>query len=272
MRPSRLMLLMEGRAVLDGLSMIPMFAMHRYFPTGDGHPVLVLPGFLASSRSTIPLRRFLQRVGYQAHRWKLGVNLGYSEDLHDAMRHRMVELTDRYDQRISLVGWSLGGIYARELARDHPDLVRQVITLGSPFNGTPHNSNIALLFRFFSKTRYEDMPRELLEQLATAPQVPTTAIYTRGDGVVSWQTTVDPTLRDDVQNVHVGGPHIGLGYNPRALWVICNRLAQPDGDWQRFAATGLEQRLLKSWFPNWLVGADLVQDEQPDVIVNASLQ
>ncbi len=254
MRPSRFMLLLEGRAVFDGLSMMPLFALHERFPSGDGHPVLVLPGFMASSRSTVPLRRFLQKVGYRAHRWKLGQNLGYSASLHDAMRDRVIELNERYQRKVSLVGWSLGGIYARELAREMPERVRLVITMGSPFNGTPANSTINLLFDFFSDTRYEHMPPDLLARLATAPDVPTTAIYTKGDGVVAWQSTVESTNRDDVENVHVGGAHVGLGYNPRSVWVICNRLAQGVNNWQPFNPGRLEKLFFQSYYPNWLVG------------------
>ncbi|MCH8227825.1 MAG: alpha/beta fold hydrolase, partial [Proteobacteria bacterium] len=134
-RPSMLLLLLEGRAVFDAAAMVPMLGLRRFLPQGDNHPVLVFPGFLASSRSTQPLRNYLAHLGYRVHRWKLGYNMGYSLDLHHGMRDRVSELVDRYGKKISLVGWSLGGVYARELAREMPDVVRQVITMGSPFRG-----------------------------------------------------------------------------------------------------------------------------------------
>ena len=133
LRPSKLLLMLEGRAIYDLATMLPMWGLKRFLPPGDNHPVLVLPGFLASSKSTKPLRQYLADLGYRAHRWKLGNNKGYSPDLHDGMRDRITELVDRYDEKVSLVGWSLGGVYARELAREMPEKIRQVVTMGSPF-------------------------------------------------------------------------------------------------------------------------------------------
>jgi pimeloyl-ACP methyl ester carboxylesterase len=252
-KPSNLLFLLEGRAVYDAAAMLPMFALRRYLPQGDGHPVLVLPGFLASSRSTKPLRKFIENLGYRAHRWKLGYNMGYSMRLHYGMRDRITELVERYDRKISIVGWSLGGVYARELAREMPDIVRQVITMGSPFRGHPESSNIATIFNLFSETPYEQIPEDFLQNLAEPPPVPTTALYTRGDGVVAWQSTVELSDRRDVENIHVGGAHLGLGFNPRALYAIADRIAQPEGDWRPFRPHMALLPLFRNWYPDWLV-------------------
>ena len=255
-RPSALLFLLESRAVYDAAGMIPMFAMQRYLPRGDGHPVLVLPGFLASSGTTQPLRRLLANLGYKSHRWKLGYNTGYSRRVHDGMRHRLVELAERYGEKVSLIGWSLGGVYARELAREMPQIVRQVISMGSPFRGHPESSRAHRLFDLFSEVRYRHMPASLLENMAEAPPVPTTALYTRGDGVVAWQSTVEISQRKDVENIHVGGAHIGLGFNPRSLVAITDRLAQPEGQWLPFRPHGLLKPLYRNWYPDWLVNGD----------------
>ncbi len=256
LKPSRLLLMLEGRAIYDAVSMLPMFPLKRFLPKGDDHPVLVLPGFLASSRSTKPLRKFIQDLGYRAHRWKLGYNMGYSHELHDGMRERVTELVERYNSKISIIGWSLGGIYARELAREMPDIVRQVISMGSPFRGTPESSNAERIFQLFAATPYEEIPASFLENLAVAPPVPTTALYTRGDGVVAWQSTVEVSDRDDVENIHVGGAHLGLGFNPRSLFAIADRLAQPDGQWQPFQPPLVLRPLFHNWYPDWLVNGD----------------
>ena len=256
LRPSRLLFMLEGRAIYDAASMLPMFPLKRFMPRGDNHPVLVFPGFLASSRSTRPLRKFIQDLGYRAHRWKLGYNLGYSQGLHDGMRDRIIELVSRYDSKISLIGWSLGGIYARELAREMPDIVRQVITMGSPFRGDPDSSNVQKIFQLFAATPFEDIPRTFLDNMSVAPPVPTTALYTRGDGVVAWQSTVEVSGRDDVENIHVGGAHMGLGFNPRALIAIADRLAQPEGQWQPFRPSLALKPLFHNWYPDWLVNGD----------------
>jgi len=252
-RPSKLLMLMEGRALYDAASMLPMLGLKRFLPQGDNHPVLVLPGFLASSKSTRPLRKYLADLGYRSHRWKLGYNMGYSHGLHDGMRDRILELVDRYDEKISLVGWSLGGVYARELAREMPDIVRQVITMGSPFRGHPSSSNVHQIFNMISDLPYEKIPNEFLQHMATPPPVPTTALYTRGDGIVAWQSTVELSDRSDVENIHVGGAHLGLGFNPRVLVALADRLSQPEGEWKPFKPSILLKPMFKNWYPDWLV-------------------
>ncbi len=255
-RPSKLLMMLEGRAFYDALSMLPMLALKKYLPQGDNHPVLVLPGFLASSKSTSPLRKYLADLGYRSHRWKLGYNMGYSTELHDGMRRRVVDLVERYGENISLVGWSLGGVFARELAREMPGIVRQVITMGSPFRGHPSSSNAHRIFDLISEHSYGEIPSSFLEHMEVPPPVPTTALYTRGDGIVAWQSTVELSDRADVENIHVGGAHLGLGFNPRVLVALADRLAQAEGDWQPFTPSRWMQPLYKNLYPDWLVHGD----------------
>ena len=252
-RPSKLLMLLESRAVYDAAAMVPMFRLQKLLPQGDNHPVLVLPGFLASSRSTRPLRQYIADLGYRAHRWKLGYNMGYSFKLHYGMRDRVTELVERYGEKISLVGWSLGGIYARELAREMPDIVRQVISMGSPFRGHPTSSNIGRIFNLFSEVPYKDIPSDFLQHMAIPPPMPTTALYTRGDGIVAWQSTVELSDRYDVENIHVGGAHLGLGFNPRVLLALADRLAQPEGEWRPFQPKLWMRPLFHNWYPDWMV-------------------
>jgi pimeloyl-ACP methyl ester carboxylesterase len=252
-RPSKLLLMAEGRAVYDAAAMIPMLGLKKCLPQGDNHPVLVFPGFLASSRSTVPLRKYLADLGYRSHRWKLGYNMGYSYKLHYGMRDRVTELFERYGEKVSLVGWSLGGVYARELAREMPDIVRQVISMGSPFRGHPSSSNVHKIFNMFTEVPYDELPESFLQDMAHPPPVPTTALYTRGDGVVAWQSTVELSDREDVENIHVGGAHLGLGFNPRTLYVLADRLAQPEGKWRPFKPPFLMKPLFRNWYPDWLV-------------------
>jgi pimeloyl-ACP methyl ester carboxylesterase len=246
-------MLLESRVIYDVAGMLPLLGAKRFFPQGDDHPVLVLPGFLASSRSTQPLRQFLADLGYRAHRWKLGNNMGYSYRLHDGMRSRIEELVDRYGEKISLVGWSLGGVYARELAREMPDIVRQVVTMGSPFRGLPSSTNLSGVFNLLSEVGYDQIPAEFLRHMQEPPPVPTTALYTRGDGVVAWQSTVELSDRPDVENIHVGGTHLGMGFNPRTIVAIADRLAQPEGAWKPFKPSLLLRPLFRNWYPDWLV-------------------
>ena len=231
------LMLAEGRALLESTTLVPLLPLLRNLPRGDGHPVLVLPGFLATSRSTLLLRSFLRHHGYAAHRWKLGRNRGYRPELERAMAQRVLELNERYGRRVSLLGWSLGGIYARELARDMPDRVRQVITLGSPFAAEGNGTNVRWLYELVSG--HSPIPdSSLLRRMRAPPPVPTTAIFSRTDGIASWRATVEHIAHDHVENVEVGGAHIGLGFNPRAYYVIADRLALPEGEWRPFSPRG----------------------------------
>lgn len=234
--PSRLLLLMEGRAAYELASSWLAMPLLRRVPRGDGHPVMVLPGFVASDLSTRPLRRFLRGQGYAARPWGFGRNLGPRDQLEARMRHRLGYLRRVYGRKVSLVGWSLGGVYARELARQSPADVRQVITLGSPFQH-PRANHSWRLFERLSGRRIEDIEPERFTRMREPPPVPSTAIYSLSDGVTNWRCCVEaPAPHTD--NVEVAGSHCGLGCNPLALYVIGDRLAQPEGEWQPFARVG----------------------------------
>jgi pimeloyl-ACP methyl ester carboxylesterase len=206
-------------------------------PRGDGHGVLVMPGLGGDELSTRPLRGFLRRLGYRTHDWKLGRNLGPRAGTMTFLQRRLRTLSKEYEGPISLIGWSLGGLYARELAKAAPDDVRQVITLGSPFTGPRRASNTWRLYEWLSGDRAEEPPRH---DLAEAPPVPTTCIFTRSDGIVAWQCCVE---RPGVQaeNIEVEGSHFGLGHNPLALYAIADRLAQPAGQWKPFRRNGVRR-------------------------------
>jgi len=152
--PSPALLALEGRAWLEFAALVPALPLLARAPRGDGHPVLVLPGWLASDRSTWALRRFLRDRGYHVHGWRLGRNLGPDAGTVAGLGRRFVALRARHGQKLSLVGWSLGGIYARELARRFHGDVRQVITLASPFRA-PSASSVA---RFYPRRRSQAGP------------------------------------------------------------------------------------------------------------------
>jgi pimeloyl-ACP methyl ester carboxylesterase len=245
-RPPTSALALEGvRAAGELSAMGALIPLLRRAPTGDGHPVLVLPGFTAGDRSTVPLRWFLRDRGYFTHGWRLGRNLGPTDRIIDGMRARVEALLDQHGQRITIVGWSLGGIYAREIARGAPDAVRQVITLGSPFRLTGRRgaSNAEPLFKLVSPLMQDAPPEQMVpEDRRPRLPVPATAVYTRTDGVVPWQSCVesDGPRRESIE---VRGSHSGLGHNPAVLLTIADRLAQRDGTWSPFTPTSTWRRL-----------------------------
>jgi len=237
-RPPRSLFYLEGpRALCEASTFLPALPKLLTAPRGDGHPVLVLPGFIAGDASTQTLREYLEALGYQAHGWQLGRNVGAPEQTLAALMMRLDELHRRYDLSVSLVGWSLGGIYARELAKYSPSAVRQVITMGSPFGGTPGSSNVSRLRRIFYGEESSTEERAWRKHLWAPPPVPATAIFSRTDGVVAWPACMElPAAHTD--NIEISGSHCGLGYNPLALFAIADRLAEPEYGWKPFSRTG----------------------------------
>jgi pimeloyl-ACP methyl ester carboxylesterase len=205
-------------------------------PRGDGHPVLVLPALLKGDRSTAYLRRHLAELGYAAYGWRLGTDIGPSDRALEGSERRLRELRRRHARRVSLIGHSMGGLIAREIAKHAPASVRQVITLCSPFR-PPIASNVELAVRVFAPWHSARVPA-LWADVARPPPVPTTAIYTRTDGVVSWQSCCDAPA-PQCESVEVPGCHTTMARNPRALAVIADRLAQPEGTWRPYVERSL---------------------------------
>lgn len=211
-------------------------------PRGDGHPVMVLPGFVTSDISTTVLRGFLRRLGYDAHAWELGRNLGPKAIGREGEKlvARLRTIHDATGQKVSLIGWSLGGVMARQLARRAPEAVRQIVTLGSPFTGSPRATNAWRAYQILTGQKIDDADTlHQMRESATPPPVPSTSIYTREDGVVAWQNCIEPPA-PQTDNIEVHGSHCGLGVNPAVLYAIADRLAQADGDWHPFERRGLK--------------------------------
>src|ERR1044072_3693814 len=185
--PSRTLMFLEGRAIHELGAIIGALPLLSLAPRGDGHPVLVLPGLVASDVSTRPLRAFLKTRGYAVSGWHQGRNLGLRAGVQHAMVDLVQELNDTHGRKISLVGWSLGGLYARQLAKMMPDRVRQVITLGSPFASNPKATTAWRVYEMASGRRADEEDARFGGTLAGAPPVPTTAIFSRTDGICAWQ-------------------------------------------------------------------------------------
>ena len=229
--PSRELLLLEVRAVWEFGAFFASIPWWRTTPRGDGHPVMVLPGLLASDVSTLPMRTFLANCGYDVHGWEQGRNSGPREGVEEKMLERLHELKLRAGRKVSLVGWSMGGNYARRLARKLPDNVRLVISMGSPFTGNPKATNVWRLYEMVSGQKVDDAYRHSAAQQPLA--VPTTSIYSRSDGIVAWQNCIEQES-PLTENIEVEGSHSGLGHNPAALHAVADRLAQPEGAWRPF--------------------------------------
>ena len=230
-------MLLEGRAIPEFGAFLGALPLLSLAPRGDGHPVLVLPGLVTSDVSTGPLRSFLQRQGYAVRGWGLGRNFGPRPGIVEGMLELLREMHENSGQKVSVVGWSLGGVYARQLAKMEPDRVRSVITLGSPFGGAPKATNAWRVYEMVSGKRAADADDTFGGALAAPPPVPTTAIFSRTDGICAWQVCVEKPS-SLAENIEVQGSHCGLGHNPSVVYAIADRLAQRQGEWKPFHRFG----------------------------------
>ena len=231
--------LAEPRAVLEygGLAAALPVLLART-ERGDGHPVLVFPPWLGDDKVTWTLRRLLRLRGYAAQGWGLGRNLGVNPRLTQEVTALVEGAAERARRRVSIVGWSAGGIAAREAARLLPERVRSVVTLGSPFQQDVRETLFGRVYRRLSGPGFEEIVNdESVARLRAAPPVPSTAIFSATDGVVppDW-CRERPGPR--AENIKVPGSHCGLAHNALAIYAVLDRLAQPEGEWRRFDASG----------------------------------
>lgn len=237
--------LMELRAPVEALSLLPTLPLLRKLaPRGDGQPVLILPGFLATDNSTYVMRRYLKRQGFNAYGWDLGRNSGLRNSVYQKLEQRVIEMYGQHQEKISLIGWSMGGIYARILAHRLPEYVRQVITLGSPFNlAQPKTTNdvgevSSSLLKIYERLNPNASQDELFTGVPiweSPPPVPSTSIYSESDGIAAWRSCVDQT-DDSTENLRVMGSHTGMTHNPMIYYAVSERLSQADNQWRPFDA------------------------------------
>jgi len=225
-RPSLLLLATEGlRSVYERASSVKFRKEFEPQVMGDEHPVLVVPGFLASELSTKPLRDFVQKIGYTSYDWSLGRNYGRIEDV-DKLIEQAYTLHKNHQQKISLIGWSLGGVYSREIAKRMPRLIRQVITLASPFKGLNQANYAKWAYRLLNGKNADDIDPELLASIPRPAPIPTTAIYSKKDGIVPWELCLEDEKNDLHQNIEVDSAHLSMGFDKEVLELIAHLLSQ----------------------------------------------
>ncbi|RYB93916.1 hypothetical protein EUA93_05825 [Nocardioides oleivorans] len=220
--PSRRTALGELGAGLDAVRLLGAAPRLASAPRGDGHLVVDIPGWRAPELSGAPLRAYLRRLGYDARGWGFGTNTGDPRRDVERLSERLLRLVDAAGSPASLVGWSLGGVVAREVARRHPEAVRRVITYGTPVSGGAAHTTVA---RFFGPGS-DDADRVTRRLDARSPiQVPLTVMFSRRDGIVSWQACIDHAS-PSAEHVEVFSTHLGMGVDPDVWSVVAGRLAQ----------------------------------------------
>ncbi len=245
-RPKFAYSLLESRALLEAATLPWALPILATAPRGDGHPVLLLPGFMGSELSLIGLEQFLRNRNYAAETWGLGRNVGFQTKHANALEQKIRYLHDKTGRKVSLVGWSLGGVFALYGAHQVPECVRCVVTLGSPITVDPEGSAspplVKAMYRLIAHpmgpSAHTLQPRaRTLRERKTLP-MPMSCLYSLGDGVVPPQEATvegDPALHE---NIRVPGSHIGLGFNAVVMWIVADRLSQPEGAWHPFEPSG----------------------------------
>lgn len=221
-RPRLRLTIAEARALIAPTPKVPIDDLITSAPSGDGHAVLVLPALARGDQYTARVRTFLTRIGYAAHGWNLGVNVGPTQRLLDGAAERLTELSDAYGP-VSIVGYSLGGLFARWLSLRMPDRVRQVITICSPIRDATRNFWLPLA-PFLRLWRGPDL-QGLADDVARPLPVPCTVLFSRDDGVVNWSACLDPTCPEDC--VEIAGPHVLIAANRQVMAILAKELARP---------------------------------------------
>jgi pimeloyl-ACP methyl ester carboxylesterase len=238
--------LLEGRAAFEVAELLQVWPWLGAERVRNPGPAMVIPGFAASDEDTAPLRMLMQRQGHDTYGWGQGRHLAPSGEVLESLTQRLIAIRSRTGRPVTLVGWSLGGLIARRLARSSPDVVRQVITMGTgprfrSFDRTNLSSFADRFVPGWAKGTYTGIFDD--SQRGPLP-VPSTSIYTRGDGVSRWELCLE-AKGPFRENIEVRGSHIGLPVNRAVILAVLDRLAQPDDRWKPFRPPAL----LSSWYP-----------------------
>ena len=245
-QPTALRTAKELRVIFEMLAMISFRSSLDKIKCGDGHPVVVAPSFMTGDGGTAALRGFLRRRGFAAYGWEQGLNSGMCAQKYLAYERHVKDIAARHCRKVSVIGWSLGGIYARTLAYKNPDIIRQVITLGSPIHIPGMDGITGPVMKLYEMLNPGAMSDPMLDWKAcwqSTPKVPSTAIYTEGDGIVDWHFCIDKELNNNTENLRVPGSHVGLTHNVTVMYAVAERLAQHEGCWKRFDVSGLRGRV-----------------------------
>ncbi len=243
--PRTVYTLLEGRGLLEAAVLPAFLPCLQTLPRGDGHPVLLVPGFTAGDATMVGLRMYLQSRGYHVETWGFGQNTGFKLKFAQALEQKVRFLHHRHHRKVSVVGWSLGGVYAFFTAHIAPECVRSVVSLGSPMRFSVDEVKVPVVVQ--ALYRYIAHPMGPVAHVANVrskilkapPPVPSTCVFSMTDGVVPPSSAQLDTGDGEHENIWVPGSHLGLGFNPFVMWVLADRLSQPEDAWEPFRPQGV---------------------------------
>tara|TARA_R110001592_G_scaffold63841_2_gene195918 strand:+ start:353 stop:1513 length:1161 start_codon:yes stop_codon:yes gene_type:complete len=217
--------ILETRSVVEWVSMFGIYPFIPKHKASKNRPVLLMPPYLGNDLSTTFVRNYLRSVGFKTYKWELGVNMINSKSL-PKLIEKLDEIFEKHQEKVSLVGWSGGGIFAKIIANRHPDKVEQLITIGSPVWGVKNmKTPVVRSLEFLRGRKLKERNDKFIKELEEIPDVPVTCIYTKTDGLLPWKHCMEAeTLRKDIKNIEVFGSHCGMGANASVLLTVANSL------------------------------------------------
>jgi len=222
--PSLSYLLLEGRMIIEWVSSCALYPLIPKQVEGESRPVLIFPPFLGNDVSTTFLRKYLNNQGFKAYKWDVGVNFVRDNYL-PQLEEKLTQVYEKHGQKVALIGWSAGGIFARVLANLFPEMTEQVITIATPFKGIRSGkTNVDTLFEIFNGKKKSQTKKELLDLIEKTPDTPVTCLYSTTDGIVQWEHCYEEVVRENINNIEVFGSHAGLGANPSVMIYVAQAL------------------------------------------------
>ncbi len=218
-------MLLETRSAIEWTTMFGLYHIIPKHKATKNKPVLLMPPYLGNDISTTFVRKYLKSVGFKTYKWDLGVNMINSKSL-PKLVEKLDEIYEKHQEKVNLVGWSGGGIFAKIIANRHPDKVEQLITIGSPVWGIKNmQTPLVKMLEFLRGKSLKERNEKFLRELEEIPNVPITCIYTKTDGLLPWKHCMEAeTLRKDINNIEVFGSHCGMGANASVLLTVANSL------------------------------------------------
>lgn len=246
--PSLKRLVLEPLGVTELINALPTWGLLESLPQGNGEPVMVVPGLTTNDMSTIPLRKFLEFKGFSVYGWDQGLNIKYSEKLEKKLLDRIEMIAQRHQQKVTLIGWSLGGITIRLLAKHNAEYIKQIIPMGAPFSNLAGKTYVSWWYALLAQETIKDFNQTWLKEIEAQPDVPSTAIYSKTDGMVSWEYCMEWTTGPKTQNIEVLCNHLGFGMTPSVWAILVDRILQDENDWQLFDESKLKDIEAASYF------------------------
>lgn len=230
----------EPLGLTELFNILPAWDILKSLPNGSGQPVMVIPGLTTNDASTAIIRTFLKSKNFNVYGWSQGVNIKYTPELEERLIRRLEMIRNRHGQRVTIIGWSLGGITMRLLASHAPEHIDQLIALGAPFANIRGKTRVNWWYKLLTGETVDDFPAEWAQQIKDQPLMPSTSIYSKTDGMVSWEYCMDWNTGPQTQNIEVYCNHLGFGMNPSVWCIVHDRLMQEEGTWEHFDVSRLQ--------------------------------